>query len=143
MPRDAAADLTAFVGATRTPASRTAGGIALSVSLPVVGIEFEYSHTGEGDSVDAPALQTGMFNLELRSPTVWRLRFYGTLGGGLYRERLGDHRETAFGTNVGGGLAVTIAGPFGVRGDYRFFALTGEPLHDGPQRAYVGLNVGF
>ena len=141
--RDASADLTAFLGANRTPSNRIVGGVALSVSLLAVGFEFEYSDSGADAAVGAPSLRTGMFNLELRAPAVAGLRFYGTVGGGLYRERLTERQETAFGTNIGGGVKVTMVGPIGVRFDYRAFSLSGDPLHDNPQRIYVGFNVAF
>ena len=102
--RDASADLTAFTGANRTPSNRTVGGAALSLSLLIIGFEFEYSHNGEDPSAGAPSLRTGMFNMEFQTPTVSGLRFYGTVGGGLYRERLAAHQETGFGANVGGGV---------------------------------------
>ena len=79
--RDASADLTAFLGANRTPSNRIVGGVALSVSLLAVGFEFEYSDSGADAAVGAPSLRTGMFNLELRAPAVAGLRFYGTVGG--------------------------------------------------------------
>ena len=104
--RDASADLTALAGANRTPSNRTVGGAALSLSLLLIGFEFEYSHNGEDPSAGAPSLRTGMFNMEFQTPTVSGLRFYGTVGGGLYRERLAAHQETGFGANVGGGVKI-------------------------------------
>ena len=141
--RDASADLTAFIGANQTPLSRTGAGVALSVSLLVVGFEFEYSDAGEDTSSGAPSLRTGMFNVQLQTPSASGLRFYGTFGGGLYRERLADRQETSFGANVGGGITVPLAGPIGIRFDYRVFALRGDPLYDRPQRFYVGFNLAF
>ena len=141
--RDASADLTAFIAADQTPSSRAGAGVALSVSLLVVGFEFEYSDTGEDTSSGAPSLRTGMFNMQLQTPSASGLRFYGTFGGGLYRERLADRQETSFGANVGGGVKVALAGPIGVRFDYRVFALRGDPLHNRPQRFYVGFNLAF
>ena len=141
--RDASADLSAFTGANRTPSNRTVGGVALSLSLLVIGFEFEYSHSAENPSARAPSLRTGMFNIELQTPTVSGLRFYGTVGGGLYRERLATHQETAFGANVGGGVKIAVVGPIGVRFDYRVFSLSGDPFYNNPQRIYVGLNVAF
>ena len=141
--REASADLTAFVGANRTQSNRTVGGLSLSVSLLVVGFEFEYSDSRADPSAGSPALRTGMFNLELHTPTVAGLEFYGTAGGGLYRERLADHQVTAFGANVGGGVKVTVVGPVGMRFDYQAYSLSGDALHDRTQRVYAGLNVAF
>ena len=117
--------------------------MALSLSLLIIGFEFEYSHSGEDPSAGAPSLRTGMFNMEFQTPTVSGLRFYGTFGGGLYRERLDAQQETGFGANVGGGVKITVAGPIGVRFDYRVFSLSGDALHDNPRRIYVGFNVAF
>ncbi len=144
LAREASADVTAFVGANRTPSVRTARGVALGISLLVIGVEFEYSDTGEDSSTGAPSLRTGMFNLQLQTPPIiGGLRFYGTAGGGLYQERLAGNRETGFGTNVGGGIKVGLVGPIGVRFDYRVFRLRGSPVHDNPQRFYVGFNLAF
>lgn len=142
--RPASADLTAFVGANQTPSNRLTRGVALSLSLIVVGFEFEYSETGEYRDLSAPSLQTSMFNMHLQTPFgVSGLQFYGTMGGGVYRERLDNRQETSFGANVGGGLKMSLAGPIRVRFDYRIFTLRGKPLHTRPQRLYVGLNLAF
>ena len=141
--RDASADLTAFTGASRTSSNQIVAGVALSLSFLVIGFEFEYSHSGEDPSAGTPSLRTGMFNMELQTPTVSGLRFYGTFGGGLYRERLAAHQKTAFGANGGGGMKITVVGPIGVRFDYRVFSLSGDPLSGNPQRIYVGFNVAF
>ena len=141
--RDASADLTAFYSENLTPSSRAGSGVALSLSLLLLGFEFEYSDTGKTASANSPSLRTGMFNLEVQTPTVARLKFYGTVGGGVYRERLIEHQETGFGANIGAGVKVTVTGPIGIRLDYRAFQLNGDPLHKNPQRIYAGLNLAF
>ena len=144
MARPALADLTAFVGANRTPTNRTVRGASLGLSLIIIGFEFEYSDTAEDRAANAPSLRTGMFNMLVQTPFgVSGLQFYGTAGGGIYRERLDARQETSFGGNVGGGVKVALAGPLRVRFDYRLFTLRGTPLHDKPQRIYVGLNLAF
>ena len=140
----ASADLTGFIGSTRSPSSRVARGGAIGLSLAVVGFEFEYSDTSEDAKTSAPALQSSMFNLIMQTPfAVSRLQFYGTIGGGLYRERLGDRANTGFGSNVGAGLKVSLVGPIRVRIDYRAFRLGREFADRSAQRVYVGLNVAF
>ena len=68
------------------------------------------------------------------------LQFYGTVGGGVYREKLGTtHQETHFGINVGGGVKMTLAGPLRLRLDYRVFTLQGIAAPANPQRLYAGL----
>ena len=140
----ASADLTAFIGSTESPSRRTVRGAALGVSLAVVGFEFEYSDTTENAPTSAPALQSSMFNLLVQTPfAVSRLQFYGTIGGGLYRERVGGGEDTGFGSNVGAGLKVTLVGPVRVRIDYRAFRLGRDSVARSPQRVYVGLNLAF
>ena len=142
--RPASADLTAFVGANQTPANRTVTGAALGLSLIIIGFEVEYASTSEDQEAAAPALTTGMVNMHVQTPFgISGLQFYGTVGGGGYRERLGDRQETSFGANVGGGVKISIAGPLRVRFDYRLFTLRGAPLHGKPQRLYAGLNLAF
>ena len=144
IPARASADLTAFVGVNRTPASRPATGFALAVGVLIVGVEFEYASSREDTVALAPSLKTGMANLIVQTPIpVAGIRFYGTVGGGVYRERLGDQPETSFGTNVGGGAKIALAGPVQLRLDYRIFALKGNPLESKPQRFYAGLNLAF
>jgi hypothetical protein len=139
------ADLTAFLGLTTTQSARQVRGIAAGVSLLVVGFEFEYSSTSEEEDAPAPSLRTGMLNVLVQTPIpVAGLQFYGTVGAGMYRERLTDvHQETHVGTNFGGGVKITLAGPLRVRVDYRVFLLRGEPLHSKPGRLYAGLNLAF
>ena len=144
MARPALADLTTFVGANRTPSNRTVRGTALGLSLVIIGFEFEYSGTPEVRAADIPSLRTGMFNMLVQTPfAISGLQFYGTAGGGLYRERLDTHQETSFGGNVGGGVKFALAGPLRVRLDYRLFTLHGTPHYAKPQRVYIGLNLAF
>jgi hypothetical protein len=83
-----------------------------------------------------------MFNGIVSTPTTG-IQFYGTVGGGFYRERLGGETETSFGTNIGGGAKITLAGPLRLRIDYRVFSLRGGAQHKTPQRFYAGLNLRF
>jgi opacity protein-like surface antigen len=151
-PAPAFADLTAFLGRTSTPDSRPAKGFAIGTGLLVVGFEFEYASTDEDLTPDdpadvAPAIRTYMFNGLLQTPIpIARMQFYGTIGGGIYRETLSiepDASETNFGTNAGGGAKITLAGPIRVRLDYRVFSLRGSPRHTNVQRFYAGLNLKF
>jgi opacity protein-like surface antigen len=147
------ADITAFLGATMTPSRRPARGLAIGTGLLIVGFEFEYASTDEDLGVPpglenrAPALKTYMFNGLLQTPIpIARTQFYGTLGGGVYHETLstepnGD--ETNFGTNLGGGAKITLAGPLRLRLDYRVYTLRGNARHANPQRFYAGINLKF
>jgi hypothetical protein len=138
------ADATVFIGSTTTPANRAVKGVALGVSLLIVGFEFEYASTSEEEVEAAPGLRTGMGNVLLQTPfPVLGMQFYVTTGGGAYRERLGTRQETQVGFNTGGGVKVSLLGPIRARLDYRVFKLRGDPLHDTAHRVYAGLNLAF
>jgi hypothetical protein len=140
-PATAHADITAFLGFSPTPATRSTGGVALGVSLVVVGFEFEYAHTTEDPLSKAPGLRTGMVNALVQTPTSAQV--YVTAGGGFFSETLGTASENSFGTNIGGGIKLGLVGPLRLRVDYRIFHLHGAPLYSTPQRFYAGANVSF
>ncbi len=143
-PSSASADITAFLGTNPTPVNRVTTGFGVGVGLVIVGFEFEYGRTRENDDEQAPGLWTYMFNGLLQTPIpIAGMQFYGTAGGGVYRETLDDISETNVGINVGGGVKVSLAGPLRLRFDYRIFTLQGDPRHSKPQRFYAGLNLKF
>jgi hypothetical protein len=143
-PATASADLTAFLGTNPTPVNRVTTGFGLGIGLVIVGFEFEYGHTRDNEDELAPSLRTFMFNGLLQTPIpIAGMQFYGTAGGGVYRETLNDDSETSVGINVGGGVKVSLAGPLRLRLDYRVFTLQGDPRHSKPQRFYAGLNLRF
>ncbi len=137
----ASADITAFLGLSPTPDTRSARGFAGGVSLVVVGFEFEIANTAENLAKGAPSLTTGMLNGLVQTPT--KVQLYLTAGGGFFRERLAGEGETLVGTNIGGGVKMPLAGPLRLRLDYRIFNLRGSPLYPTPQRFYAGVNLGF
>jgi hypothetical protein len=142
--RPARADITAFLGVSPSPDTHLARGVAVGGGFLVVKFEFEYSHLSEDADKLAPSLQTGMFNGMLQTPVaVAGIQFYGTLGAGIFRERLGAASETNFGTNVGGGIKVRLIGPLRGRVDYRLFRLRGSPIEDRYHRFYAGVTLGF
>jgi hypothetical protein len=144
LPSTASADFTAFLGVNPTPSSRVVRGLSLGVGLVIVGFEFEYANTSEDLDELAPGLRTVMFNGLVQTPVpIAGMQFYATAGGGGYRETLNEVSETHVGINVGGGLKMTLAGPLGLRLDYRVFTLQGDPRHSKPQRFYAGLNLKF
>lgn len=143
VPARAGADVTAFVGVNLSPSNRTVTGFAAGFSILVVGIEFEYSNSREDTAVAAPSLKTGMANLLVQTPSLSGFQFYGTIGGGAYQERLAAREDISFGTNVGGGVKISLAGPVRLRLDYRLFALKGAPIESTPQRFYAGVNLAF
>jgi len=143
-PSTASADITAFLGTNPTPVNRVTTGFGVGVGLVIVGFEFEYANTSEAEDDPAPGLRTFMFNGLLQTPfPIAGMQFYGTAGGGVYRETLLGASETNVGLNVGGGVKISLIGPLRLRLDYRVFTLSGDPLHSKPQRFYAGLNVKF
>lgn len=140
----ARADITAFLGVTPTPENRAVRGLAFGFGLLVIGFEFEYANTIEDSVEGLPSLRTGSGNLLIQTPgEISGVQFYGTTGGGVYRERLLAQQETHFTTNVGGGAKIRLAGPVRLRLDYRLFRLQGSPLHQTYQRFYAGVNLAF
>lgn len=142
--RPASADITGFLGFTPTPETRGARGFAVGFGVLVIGFEFEYSSVGEDEVEGSPSFRVGSGNLLVQTPiAVGGMQLYGTLGGGIYRERLLDQQETSFSTNIGGGAKLTLVGPLRLRLDYRLFRLNGDPLHETYHRFYAGANIGF
>ncbi len=145
LPSTASADVTAFLGVNPTPSNRVLTGVSGGVGLLVVGFEFEYANTREDIDELAPALTTYMFNGLVQTPVaIAGMQFYGTAGGGVFRETLNDQTETNVGINVGGGVKMNLVGPLRLRLDYRVFTLRGSDVrHSKPQRFYAGLNLRF
>jgi hypothetical protein len=137
----AQADVTAFWGFAPKPDMHNARGFSLGISMLIVGFEGEYATLVEDSTKGAPGLRTGMINGMLQTPTNTQL--YVTIGAGVYREDLDSVQETQFGTNIGGGIKIGIAGPLRLRIDYRVFTLHGAPVYRHPQRLYVGANIKF
>jgi opacity protein-like surface antigen len=148
LPAKASADVTGFIGASSTPSTRMVKGLAVGTGLLIVGFEFEYAHTNEDLHEDlqkaAPGLRTFMFNGLVQTPIpIAGMQFYGTAGGGVFRETLDQTSKTNVGINVGGGVKISLIGPLRLRLDYRVFTLRGTPLYDKPQRFYAGINLKF
>lgn len=142
-PRPASADATLFLGTTTSPTHRPVRGFAVGVSLLVVGFEFEYANITEDETLLAPSLRTTSGNAFVQTFNLSGFQLYATTGAGIYRERLGNDQETSFVMNNGGGVKVSLAGPFRARVDYRIFNLRGNPQHSKIQRVYAGLNLAF
>ena len=140
----AEADLTAFLGSNTTPTNRPVQGIAVGLSVLVVGVEFEYSDT-KADEAGNARRRAGMFNVLAQTPSLFSsLQFYATVGAGLYREEGTGLLETSAATNSGGGVKVGLVGPFRARFDYRVFVLRGESSPNKTHhRFYTGLNIAF
>jgi opacity protein-like surface antigen len=143
-PSAAFADITAFLGVNPTPTNRTVKGLSGGVGLVIVAFEFEWADTSEDLDEGSPRLQTYMVNGLLQTPIpIAGMQFYGTAGGGMYRESFDEASETHVGINIGGGVKMSLVGPLRLRLDYRVFTLQGNPRHSKPQRFYAGLNLKF
>jgi opacity protein-like surface antigen len=138
----ARADITAFLGANTTPATRQVRGGALGTGLVIVGFEVEYAFTPDDPAAAAPSLKTGMGNILLQAP-FQDFQPYITSGVGIFHESLGTHSETNFGSNAGGGVKIGLAGPVRLRVDYRVFKLGSGALNSPAHRIYAGLNLKF
>jgi opacity protein-like surface antigen len=143
-PTPAYADATLFLGATTSPANRTAKGVSVGGGFLIVGFEFEYSDTTDDVASSAPSLKTGMGNVLLQTPGMLAgIQPYFTIGGGMYHEELGTTVDnTSFGMNTGGGLKISLVGPIRLRVDYRVFTLK-SGMTTPSQRIYAGLNLKF
>src|SRR5262245_22385956 len=141
-PARARADITGFLGVTTTPANRMTQGFAIGAGLIIVAFEFEYSSTSDDAAAGAPSLKTGMGNVLLQTPVaLFGFQPYVTTGGGIYSETLNAHSDTSFGTNIGGGVKISLAGPLRLRVDYRLFNLGSGALYSPTHRVYAGLNL--
>ena len=139
----AEADLTAFLGSNTTPTNRPVRGLAVGMSLLIVGLEFEYSDTRADERGNARR-HAGMFNVLAQTPTLYGLQFYATVGAGLYREEGAELLETSAATNTGGGVKIGLVGPLRMRFDYRVFQLRGESSPNKTHhRFYTGGNIAF
>ena len=140
----ARADITGFLGANTTPANRQVLGGAIGFGLLVIGGEFEYSFTPDDPAARAPSLKTGTGNVVLQTPVpIFGFQPYFTTGGGFYHEALNARTDTGFGLNTGGGVKISLAGPFRLRVDYRVFKLGSSAMNPTAQRIYAGLNLKF
>ena len=54
-----------------------------------------------------------------------------------------DESDLRFGTNVGGGIKLALAGPLRLRLDYRVFLFKGSFFPESPKRFYAGLALAF
>jgi opacity protein-like surface antigen len=136
------ADITAFIGANTTPASRQVRGVAVGAGFIFIAFEFEYASVSDDVLEGAPALKTGAGNVLLQSPVaIFGVQPYFTTGGGLYSETLGAHNDKGVAFNTGGGVKISLAGPLQVRIDYRVTRLGSGALFSPAHRIYAGLNL--
>ena len=142
VPASAAADVTAFFGAGHKPKTRAAKGVAVGITLIMVGFEVEYSDISEKDADGAPRLRTGTINALVQTPTSGA-QLYATAGVGAYRENYRDRQVSSTAINIGGGLKLGLLGPLKMRVDYRLFKLRGDALYTTVHRVYAGLNTSF
>jgi opacity protein-like surface antigen len=158
----ARADLTAFLGGQSNPSTRLTRGAALGSGFLVIGFEGEYAQASGDDECSslpgttcAPSVRTIMFNGLVQTPKgiIPGAQLYATVGGGYYRVRYEtlDVQKEGFGTNLGGGVKISLVGPLRLRLDYRIFQLTDEfeaeisevGFDRTSHRFYAGANIDF
>lgn len=143
VPAKASADITAFLGLGNKPATRTAKGLSLGLTLLVVGFEAEVSEISADAGDGAPRVRTGMVNALVQTPTSGA-QLYGTVGVGVFRETFTNGpQETNTGANIGGGVKMKFFGPLRLRLDYRLFKFRGDAVYKTVHRFYAGVNAGF
>jgi opacity protein-like surface antigen len=156
------ADLTAFIGGQSNPSTRLTRGVSLGTGFLIIGFEGEYAQaSGDDDcllvpgTTCAPSVRTIMFNGLVQTPRgiIPGAQLYATIGGGYFRVRYEslDRQEEGVGTNVGGGVKISLVGPLRLRLDYRIFQLTDEfeagigelGFDRTSHRFYAGANIAF
>jgi hypothetical protein len=128
----------AFKGSTDDSKLTFGGDLAFTGGGPL-GFSLDFGYTkdffGSAPPVGDNNVTTLMGNLMLISSG--RPRFYVSSGVGLLKTRVKDTAgffdvgNTDFGFNAGGGIYVVGSGPFGVRGDIRYFRRLTDPEPDG------------
>jgi opacity protein-like surface antigen len=142
-PTAARADITAFLGAYLTPTRQSVQGVSIGFKILVAGVEFEAVRAPEDVEKGQPEIQEGSASVLVESPTG-RVKLYGLMGAGLYRMQFaGVAGDTNTSLHVGGGIKITLAGPIGLRVDYRVVKRNGLVESDTRQRLYVGVRVDF
>jgi hypothetical protein len=143
-PRDAAADITGFLGVNTSPSNRTTKGFAIGAGLLIVGFEFEYADTSEDLNSAAPSLKTSLGSVLLQTPiALGGFQPYFETGGGYYHEQLGVRTDQGFAVGTGGGVKISLAGPLRLRVDYRVLNLGSGALTSPAHRLYAGINLKF
>jgi opacity protein-like surface antigen len=156
------ADLTAFIGGQSNPSTRFTRGASIGSGFLIIGFEGEYAQASGDDECSpvpgttcAPSVRTIMFNGLVQTPkgVIPGTQLYATIGGGYYRVRYEtlDQQKEGFGTNLGGGVKISLAGPLRLRLDYRIFQLTDDFEVDLTEtgfdrtshRFYAGANIDF
>lgn len=141
-PSPARADITAFLGTTSSTSGQLHRGVSAGFTILLVGLDFEYYAAAEDLQRGVPSLKLGSANVLVQTPTG-RVKLYGTIGVGVYRETLGGDATTGTSTNAGGGVKIGLAGPLGLRLDYRVIMLRDSMRESPEQRWSAGLNFSF
>ena len=142
-PTAAHADITAFLGAYLMPTRQPVQGVSVGFKILVAGVEFEFVRATEDLETHRPETQAGSASVLFETPTG-RVKLYGLLGAGLYRERIaGVSGDTSTSLHAGGGVKIALTGPIGLRVDYRLVNMNGRVEDKRQQRLYAGVRVDF
>ncbi len=137
-----AGDITAFVAkASPTDTWATGYGATISTSwLNVLNLE------GEAAKVPGAALDTNMISFTgsaLIAPPVGSFTPYGGLGLGVFRQSLGSRHDTGTLKALVIGVKLKLGGMIVVKGEYRRYDLSGEPLLPLEHRLSAGAGITF
>ena len=120
---------------------RSGRGAAIGAGFTIVAFEFEYASSGDDPT-----------SARRRSRRAWatcccRRRWPSSGSSRTSRPaaasitRAGEHGDTGFGFNTGGGVKISLVGPLRLRVDYRVFKLGSGALYSPAHRVYAGLNL--
>ncbi|HET7747340.1 MAG TPA: hypothetical protein VFM29_08570 [Vicinamibacteria bacterium] len=137
-----AGDVTAFVAFPRPaePWSTGYGAALTSTWFNVLNFEGEAARIPAGRPEDT---MTSFTASALLSPPVGALRPYGGVGVGLFRQAIGDDSDLGRLTALVVGVKLRIGGLLVLKGEYRRFQLSGEPILDLDDRFSLGAGIAF
>ncbi|MBI3932990.1 MAG: hypothetical protein HY317_06215 [Acidobacteria bacterium] len=137
-----AGDITVFAakGAPDETWARGYGGALSSTWFHVINLEAEAARM-PGDAEDAS--MTAFTGSALLAPPLGILTPYGGLGFGLFRQSLGDLRDTGTLKALVLGAKLKLGGLVVIKGEYRRYDLSGEPLLPLDSRISAGAGISF
>jgi hypothetical protein len=137
-----AGDVIVF-GCSASPGETWKSGYGASISstwFTVLQLEAEAARL-PGELGDGR--MTSFTGSALLSPPVGVLTPYGGLGVGLFRQSLGSNRDTGTFKALVLGLKLKLGGLLVVKGEYRRYDLSGEPLLALDHRLSAGAGISF
>jgi len=137
-----AGDITAFV-ARPSPGDTWATGYGATLSTSWFGV---LNLEGEGARLpgdDPDASMTSFTASALIAPPIGSLTPYGGLGVGLFRQALGSKHDTGTLKALVLGVKLKVGGMLVIKGEYRRYDLSGDPLLPLDHRLSAGAGITF